>query len=479
MIPVYASSRVRALDEAVIGGWGVPGRVLMELAGRQIADQLHARWPSGPVAVLCGPGNNGGDGYVIARWLSLWGRAVSVWASGPPATEDAAVNAALVERLGLICPSLDEALDGAVVAVDALLGTGQRSGPRGAILEAVRALAGAAAVLAVDLPTGLDGDTGQPLGEAVVRADLTVTLGGIKPGLLCEPGCTLAGAVTCADIGLALAGRQDPSLTRPDAQIIEASDIEHWMIPVSAGAAKWDRGHVAVIAGGGAAVLAAHGALAAGAGLVSLLAPRADWDRIHGLRPDVILAEPDALRPGRHDAVVLGPGLGTDPTQVALVRALWEEFPGPLVADADALTALSLSWPARPAGPRVLTPHVAEAARLLGTDRAAVEADRFGAAARLGALVEGGAALLKGRYTLIAGAEGVWVNPTGSPRLATGGSGDVLSGMVGALLAAGQPPNRAAAIAAWRHGRAGEQLEPYASASDLLPLLRAGAGSSA
>ena len=90
MIPVYASSRVRALDEAVIGGWGVPGRVLMELAGRQIADQLHARWPSGPVAVLCGPGNNGGDGYVIARWLSLWGRAVSVWASGPPATEDGA-----------------------------------------------------------------------------------------------------------------------------------------------------------------------------------------------------------------------------------------------------------------------------------------------------------------------------------------------------------------------------------------------------
>ena len=479
MIPVYASSRVRALDEAVIRGRGVPGRVLMELAGRQVADQLQARWPSGPVAVLCGPGNNGGDGYVIARWLSLWGRPVRVWASGPPATEDARANAALAAELGLMVGGLDEALRGAAVAVDALLGTGQRSGPRGVILEAVRALAEAPAVLAVDLPTGLDGDTGQPLGEAVVRADLTVTLGAIKPGLLAEPGATLAGALALADIGLSLAVRHDPGLARPDAQIIEASDIQHWTIPVAPGAAKWDRGHVAVIAGGGAAVLAAHGALAAGAGLVSLLAPRAEWDRLRGLRPDVILAERDALRPERHDVIVLGPGLGTDPAAEALTRSLWTSFAGAMVVDADGLTALSREALPSPAGPRVLTPHAAEAARLLGTHRAAVEADRFGAAAHLGALVPGGAALLKGRNTLIASGGGLWVNPTGSARLATGGSGDVLSGMVGALLASGQPPVRAAAIAAWRHGLAGEQLEPYASASDLLPILRAGAGSAA
>lgn len=473
MIPVYRAERCRAADAALIGGLGLPGRVLMELAGRGAAEALVRRWPTGDVAVLCGPGNNGGDGYVIARWLRLWGRTVRIWAPKAPTTEDAAANHALCVRMGIPFLDLEAAVAGAAVGVDALLGTGQRAAPRGEIRDGILALAAVPGVLAVDLPTGLDADTGQALGDAVVRADLTTCFGWWKPGLLCEPGASLAGEVEVVDIGLALSAVSEPDLSSPDARILQESDIRSWEKPLSPNMAKWDRGHVAIRAGGGAAVLAAHGALRGGAGLVTLLVPRADWDRLHGLWPDIILAEPGALNPERHDVVVVGPGLGTDAAAEAEVLSLWGQFPGAVVADADALTLLAQHPTLPPPGARrVLTPHVAEAARLLGTSRAAVEADRFGAAAALRPLVgETGAALLKGRNTLIAGAE-LWVNPTGSPRLATAGTGDVLAGLVGAALARGLPADRAAALSAWRHGCAGEALPSGGTASDLVALLR-------
>ena len=435
MIPVCTAAQVRELDRRVVEGRGVPGRVLMEVAGRAIAEAVHAQAPTGRVGVWCGPGNNGGDGYVIARWLGLWGHDVQVRACAPPATPDARANAALSPAGAGPMPLVD-------VAVDAMLGTGQRAAPRAGIAEGVAMIRAAhargAAVFAVDLPTGVCADTGRALGGpgAAVQADRTLTIGRWKPGLLCAPGAGLAGVVSLVDIGLDLAEGADA--VGVAGWILEPADLRR---PAHRpGIAKWDRGHVAVRGGGGAAVLAAHGAFRGGAGLVTLLAPRAAWPSLHGLWPEVILAEPDSLDPLRHDALVLGPGLGLD--RADEIRRLQAQFPKPTVLDADALTVLAATDPPPPAGgARVLTPHSAEAARLLGCTRSAVEDDRFAAVA---ALARFGTPILKGPGTLIGAPGGPRVNPTGDARLATAGSGDVLAGLVAAALAAGQPPVEAA-----------------------------------
>ncbi|MCB9777754.1 MAG: NAD(P)H-hydrate dehydratase [Alphaproteobacteria bacterium] len=466
MIPVATAARTRALDHAVIEGTAaIPGRVLMELAGRGAAEAIHRRWPGRPVAVLCGPGNNGGDGYVIARWLRLWRHPVRCWQARPPATDDARANHELAQAMGLVTDRLDDALDDAFVGVDALLGTGQTDAPRGFALDGLQALARLPVRVAIDLPTGLCADTGQPLGAPLPRFDLTVTLGRHKRGLWAAPGVFLAGERELVDIGLELGVGETGD---DDTFLLEEHDVVDWAPRDGPGRAKWHRGHVAVRAGGGAAVLAAHGAFRAGAGLVTVLAPRADWDRLHGLWPEVILTEPAALDPTRHDALVLGPGLGTD--RVDEVRDLWAGFPGAVVADADALTILAAAPEPPPDGRvRVLTPHSAEAGRLLGRERAAVDADRFAALDALRAL---GTPLLKGPCTLIGAPGATWINPTGSVALATAGTGDVLAGLIGGLLARGLPAERALAIAAWRHGRAGEAMGPGGTASDLLQALR-------
>jgi NAD(P)H-hydrate epimerase len=466
MIPVCTAAQVRELDRRVIEQRGIPGRVLMEVAGRGVAERIHARWPGATVGVWCGPGNNGGDGYVIARWLRLWGHAVHVRASGPARTPDARANAALA-------PASDGPMPRVAVAVDALLGTGQASAPRGGVAEAVRAIraarAAGAAVVAVDLPTGIDADTGQPLAptDAVVQADHTVTLGRWKPALACAPGRTLAGAVHLVDIGLDLApGAADVGVA---GWLLEATDI---LAPLRAPTiAKWDRGHVAVRAGGGAAVLAAHGAFRGGAGLVTLLAPRDEWPAFHGLWPEVILAEPAALDPRRHDALVLGPGLGLH--RADEIRRLQASFFNPAVLDADALTVLSATDPQpAAAGPRVITPHSAEAARLLGCARADVDADRFAAVARL---APWGTPVLKGPGTLIGTPDGPRVNPTGDRRLATAGTGDVLAGLIAAGLAAGLSPVDAACRGVWSHGEAAARMPWGGTASDLVQALQSAA----
>ena len=480
MIRVLPAAVVRDLDAATITGLGLPGHTLMELAGRAAATELRARWPGARVAVLCGPGNNGGDGYVLARWLGLWGHEVRLWASGAARGDDAVRNAALCNAQGLRpCRGFGEALDGAEVVVDALLGTGQRSAPRGGVAEAVRRLgearAGGAAVVALDLPTGLDADTGQvldPTGELVVEADLTVTFGFAKPAFWAMPGTALAGEVEVVDIGLDLGFLQEPQLAEAGHRLLEAPDIDGWRRGRREAEAKWDRGHVAVLGRRGAAVLAAHGAFAAGCGLVSLLLPPAEQLRLPGLRPEVILGEEDQLDPARHDVVVVGPALGAD--QRDRVLELWREHPGPLVADADALTALAAApAPAPPGRARVLTPHSAEAARLLGCSRAEVEADRFGAARRLSDAYAC-TVVLKGPGTLLAApGEPLRINPRGSAALATAGTGDVLAGLLGGHLALGLGPLEAACVAAWEHGAAGETLPPRGTASDLLGALQA------
>jgi ADP-dependent NAD(P)H-hydrate dehydratase / NAD(P)H-hydrate epimerase len=463
MIPICTAAQVRELDRRVIEGRGLPGRVLMEVAGRGVAEAVRERFPTASVGVWCGPGNNGGDGYVIARWLRLWGHEVHVRAAGPARTPDALANAALHPAGTGPMPRVD-------VIVDALLGTGQREAPRGAIAAAISSIRAArsagASVVAVDLPTGVCADTGQALGGpgAVVEADLTLTLGRWKPGLVCAPGRVLAGEVQLIDIGLDLAqGAADVGVA---GWLLEPGDVP--APPVPHAAAKWDRGHVAVRAGGGAAVLAAHGAFRGGAGLVTLLAPRDEWPALHGLWPEVILAEPATLDARRHDALVLGPGLGVH--RADEVRRLHGTFPNPTVLDADALTVLAATDPTPPAGgPRVLTPHSAEAARLLGCARRDIDADRFGAVARLSRF---GTPVLKGPGTLIGAPGGARVNPTGDQRLATAGSGDVLAGLIAAALATGVPPVDAACRAVFHHGAAAARMAPRGTASDLLDALR-------
>jgi NAD(P)H-hydrate epimerase len=466
MIPVHTSEQVRAMDAAVIEGAGVPGRVLMEIAGRAVAEIVQERFPRGEIAVLCGPGNNGGDGFVAARWLSHWGRDVRIWAV-PTRTEDAAANRSLCEQMSLKLHELEAALEGASVVIDALLGTGQNRALQGPLKAAALATASVPHRVSIDIPTGVCADTGRALG-ATVNADLTVTLGKWKRGLLCAPGCRLAGDVYCVDIGLDLATMIDPSHRQANAWLLEQTDVERWRPFTPSDAAKWDRGHVAIRAGGGASVLAAHGAFRGGAGLVTVLAPRADWEHLHGLWPEAILAEPEALDPERHDVLVIGPGLGTDAIEPVLTA--WNEFSGAVVADADALTIIGahMEQVHTPSDcVRVLTPHCAEAARLLGGDRAGIEADRFTAVHRLSSL---GTAVLKGPHTLI-GADRIWVNPTGSMRLATAGTGDVLAGMIGGAIAAGAGPAEAAAVSVWDHGLAGQRMPEGGTASDLIAAL--------
>ena len=473
MIPVCRAATVRARDQAVIEQVGVPGRVLMELAGRAAADRIHHTHPHSRVALLCGPGNNGGDGFVVARWLALWGHEVRVWAPRSPTTTDSEANRMLLHGL---CPEpgpLSEVLHHADVVVDALLGTGQRSAPRGMVRDGVEAIlqarAGGVHVVALDLPTGVCADTGRAHGgpDTAVHAHETVTFGHWKPGLLCAPGAELAGRVKVVDIGLELAARSDPTHAHPDAWLLTEADILPLLPPPSPYIAKWDRGHVAVRAGGGAAVLACHGALASGAGLVTLLAPRSDWPIFHGLDPSVLLAEPEALNPRRHDALVIGPGLGLHHTKE--VATAWQHAAMPVLADADALTILARHpTPAHANHPRVLTPHSAEAARLLGRTRAEVEADRFGAAQQLQGPATG---VLKGPHSLIT-ADVPRVMPFADPRLATAGSGDVLSGCIAAGLARGLGALDAATLGVWAHGASGSRMPACGTASHLVEAVR-------
>lgn len=465
MIPVCGSAGTRALDEALIRTLGMPPHTLMELAGRGIAEQIHLRWPEQSVAVLCGPGNNGGDGFVIARWLALWGHPVRWWAPLPSATEESRLNRHILEQqLGAASVRAQDCVEGAGVAVDAMLGTGQKAAPRGFALEGIEALTRCPLRVAVDLPTGLCAETGQPLGPPLSTFALTLALGRHKLGLWCAPGHHLAGEQVLIDLGLDLS----PSPAAPQGWLLQAQDVRAWAPVEDPGAAKWDRGHIAIRAGAGAAVLAAHGAFRSGAGLVSLLLPRADWPYLHGLWPEVILAEPDRLDPSRHDALVFGPGLGLGVADE--LASLWSRFPKPMVLDADGLSLLARLALTCPDGlVRALTPHAAEAGRLLDLERSAVEADRFSA---VDALRRFGTPLLKGPCSLVGAPDGTWINPRGSVALATAGSGDVLAGLVGGYLARGLSAERALALAAWRHGEAGERAGRGATASELVQRLR-------
>jgi hydroxyethylthiazole kinase-like uncharacterized protein yjeF len=495
LIPVLDARRMRAADRSAIRG-GVASSRLMENAAGSLVEELLRFSPGARSAVaVCGPGNNGGDGLAAARLLAERGLSVAVFTLGDPGAYrgDAAENAARARAAGLELLPLSRrgaasgfrrALGNAGVVVDALFGTGLTRALSGRAAVAVHAMnAAGRPVVSADLPSGLSADTGGLLGAAV-RASLTVAFAAAKPAHVFFPARGLCGRVVVRDIGIPR--KTLLSLSGPLA-LTEARDIRAWLPPRPADSHKGDFGRLAVIAGSrgkaGAAVLTARGALRAGAGLVTVFCPASLEALVVSGLPEAMTrslpekdgalaaeaAEPLLEALEGFDAAVAGPGLGTARGTVRVVEMLIGAA-CPLVLDADALNVLA----GRPRALRrrrfgtVLTPHPGEAGRLLGTTSAAVQDDRLAAATTL-TRRSLGVVLLKGAASLISAPSGrVTVNPTGTPLMSSAGSGDVLAGAVGALLAGGLNAERAAMAAAYLHGAAGELLSSILGDAGLL-----------
>jgi len=477
---VVTAEQMRALDAATIEDIGLPGAVLMENAGRAVAREVRDRaGGDAHVAVVCGAGNNGGDGYVIARCLREWGLRATVYlaAERGKVAGDAALHLAAFEQCGgRVAPIHDEralveheaAIEAADVAVDAVFGTGLAREVDGHYAQVIRAVNRCQGLcVAVDIPSGLSADSGAVLGVAVEPA-LTVTFAFAKPGLVSAPGYARCGEVVVAEIGIPaeLARAHGVQLA-----MLDDADARRYLRPRSQLDHKGARGHVLLIAGSpgkrGAGRLAARSSLRSGAGLVTLAAAGT-----HVQAPDeVMTAELDAdaagaaevmvaLAAGKH-AVGIGPGMATGDAGRALVLAALARVQVPIVVDADGLNHLgaNLAPVAAAQAPVVLTPHPGEAGRLLGIATADVERDRV-AAVRAIAERSRAVVVLKGARTLVCDGSIadplVTINPTGNPGMATAGAGDVLTGTIAALLGQGIAAADAARAAVYAHGLAGD-----------------------
>lgn len=554
MTPVVTAAQMRALDAETIEGVGVPGAALMETAGRAVALYLfelqrsgvidltpgltaglspaRAPGPGGAsrVVIVAGPGNNGGDGAVLGRCLHGAGCAARLLlcAARERVRGDALLHLRAAEALGLpvqVCDGPEgaeacarelRALGPRDVIVDALLGTGLSKAASGPLATVIRAMNQSAALrVAVDLPSGLDADRGEPeAGEgaeasaeppAIVRADHTVTFAFPKLGLVTAPGFTYAGIVSVADIGIpaALCGRHGVR-----AQLLDAGCLQPALQPRPPLGHKGTHGHLLVVAGSpgktGAALLCANAAQAVGVGLCTIASPppaqaalqgrvleamTAAYELVEG--PGDAAAMGDAAAVGGDAAsmggaaaqngltnaqlaelargkraLAIGPGIPTSAAMHRALRALLEGGAEAAVLDADALNLLSAepAWLRDLQRPLVLTPHPGEAARLLRRDTSAVQADRVGAARALARLT-GSVVVLKGARTLVAapppsedGDGPLCICPVGSAAMGTGGMGDVLTGIIGALLCRGLPAFSAACAAVYWHGLAGDRL---------------------
>jgi len=491
-----SAARMQALDRFTIERLGVPGEILMENAGRALVDFILGQAEEGlasrgaEVVLACGPGNNGGDGFVAARHLTQLGLAVRVVLLADPSglKGEAAAHHEMAMAVGVPMEVVQPGEGGPLlrrgVLVDALFGTGLTrplEGRAAHLVERINALADnpEIVVIAVDLPSGIDADTGQPLGPAVA-ADATLTLGAPKIGLTLEPGRSLAGRVCVGKIGIADAIPGElPEEGAVAAQLWSPAGAGDALPPRPTAGHKGTFGHLLLVAGSegmsGAAALAATAALRSGAGLVTLGCPAGLNDVIEAQCSEAMTV-PLPETPGRalggegldallslaaeRDAVALGPGVGRHRETSELLRGLAVRVDKPLVVDADGLAAFEglLETLKDRSAPTVLTPHPGEAARLLGSGAEEVNRDRVGAAREL-AFLSGSVVLLKGAATVAANPDGrVIINPTGGPNLATGGSGDVLTGLVGALVVQGSAGLEAAAVAAYVHGRAGDRI---------------------
>jgi len=481
---VLTAAQMREVDRRT-SELGVPGAILMENAGHRVVEFLERQYAplsEQRIVVFCGKGNNGGDGLVVARQLHtrIHPLSLDVVLAGDP-TEmrgDAAQNLRMLQAGG--CPVLRDVtpeMQAATLIVDALLGTGIHGPATGKSAELIRAINNGfplADVVAVDLPSGLDSDSGAIAGDAV-HADHTVTFTAPKLCQVLSPACELAGKLHVAAIG------SPPKLYENDASIwlalSEPALFTHLFRPRACDSNKGMYGHVLVIAGGrgktGAAAMAGLGALRAGAGLATVASAASAITAIASYTPEIMtepLAETEAgaistrsldegalhrILEGKN-VVALGPGMGRDPETVEFVRRVVAELPAPMVVDADGLNALA-GQDARAQGPRIFTPHPGEMSRLTGQTVAALQQDRI-ASARSFATAHRVHLVLKGNRSVIAAPDGrVWINPTGSPAMATGGTGDVLTGLIAGLVA--QFPEQlveALLAAVWLHGRAGE-----------------------
>jgi len=478
VIPLLSREAARALDADATARLGIPSSVLMENAGLGAMQLLAARWPSAlaRVVVVGGSGQNGGDAWVLARHLTLSGRTPRCVLIGDRAkvSGDALMNLLALERMGVPVAraadlsALDGALQHATCVVDGLFGTGLDRPVTGLFAEAMARINDSGLpCFALDVPSGVDANSGAVLASAV-RATLTATFAAHKRGLHQHPGAGHAGEVVCVSIGVPGAGVACASTI--EYALIERADVAAWLPPRAADTHKGRGGHVLIVAGGpghtGAALLSGLGALRAGAGLVTLC-PRAgaraalDAKVIELMTADMPPTLDEAVRTvielvrDKH-AAVIGPGLGVDPDGCALSRRLSIELTKPALLDADALGAFAgrLSELRGAAAARVLTPHPGEAARLLGTSAEDVQRDRYAAAARLAA-DSGCVVVLKGARSLIASPDGsLRVCPIDAPALAVAGTGDVLSGTIGALLSQ-LPAADAAAAGVFLHALAG------------------------
>jgi len=484
-IPMPRSTAVLTVAEAYAADAaaaraGVAGETLMEAAGRAVAEAIRARWTPRPVIVLCGPGNNGGDGFVAARHLAAagWPVTLALMGSRDALKGDAATMAARWE--GAVVPLNADVVEPDALAVDALFGAGLSrpiDGAPRAVLEA--AVARAAAVVAVDVPSGVDGDSGAVRGYAP-HAALTVTFFRRKPGHLLLPGRVLCGEVVVADIGIpeAVLDEIAPKLHANDPALWRAR--YPWPRPEDH---KYRRGHALVAGGGvattGAARLAARAALRAGAGLVTVAVPSDEALPVYAAALTAVMTARATDAEGfaaliddpRRNAVLLGPGNGVSETTRARVLATLAKGKA-CVLDADALTVFE-NEPEQLFtaifSPCLLTPHAGEFARLFGAaEEEKSKIERVRAAAR----ASGAAVLLKGADTVIADPDGrAVVNENAPPTLATAGAGDVLAGFALGLLAQGMTPFDAGCAAAWLHGECAALVGPGLIAEDLAEAL--------
>lgn len=484
------AAEMQAIDRLAIESFGLPGRVLMENAGREAVRVLRRRFAAAlrrGAAILAGRGNNGGDGFVIARGLAQAGLPVTVYITAPAErlAGDAAANFALLAALGIpVVPLTDEqalAARGPEIAacgviVDALLGTGLNAEVRGFLGRLIEFVnAAGRPVFSVDIPSGLSADTGRPLG-ACIRATVTATFAFPKIGCLIHPGPEYTGRLEVVDIGIPgpVAARIPPRQT-----LLDAAEVRPLIPRRAPDSHKGRHGHVLVVGASpgktGAAVMTAVAALRAGAGLVTLATARslnpvaaaAAMETMTALLPE---EAPGILGPASREAIrelalgmsvlALGPGLGRAEATTALVRELVPASPVPLVIDADGLNALAgrLEILRGLAVPAVLTPHPGEMARLTGASVAAIQADRLGHARRLAAECRAHV-VLKGAATIVAHPDGTAaVNPTGNPGMGAGGMGDVLTGVIAALIAQGLAPGAAARAGVYLHGAAADRV---------------------